>query len=582
MINVVGESCQFCQKYGLQCSSATFKRPSFALKSSARTDDNTHIVGPVVARDTQVLDSLLDQVKSTGPGQAENLSETKNKAIYRAPMPVRRPSLDRCDCSGDLWLEFISAIEPSLDHLIAKFFENIHPAFPFLDETFVFAQLAKRDLSPQPFFVNLLTLALFYRPLSPALTASTLPDQDSAWKLALAAMNREIQSSGVLTIATAVLNVTGRPSQNVILNTVTIARMVALSNSIGLNQDCSTWKLSESEKVARLKLWWTVFIHDVWFNFARGTPSCIKNAEYDVRLPDLETLVHRQENSNKQIKATECYIQLCRLTEIVGDALLLTCDFRPRESGFAEEKISKSEIDLSKWLANLPDWMNLQHPEKRPTVLGLANLQFSYLATHMLLCRLRVHEAYLQSSASPSFWLLSCQKSAEAIADFVASLQPSILAGFWLPYNAHHFSSAVTLLLRCALQTEDARFRIKSMVSARQLVDRLRKYKSEDGWDLAGTSLFESETMLRRIEQALSRYQKMQHHEISAGTESQDTFDDSVGDQFWDNPALEQEGFGISDDAALQDLFPEIFSGFGEATFQPPLFPEECHTTFDC
>lgn len=60
------------------------------------------------------------------------------------------------------------------------------------------------------------------------------------------------------------LDLSGRPTTSIIGNTITSGRTVALANSLGLNRDPETWKLSSWEKTMRIRLWWGTLIHDRW------------------------------------------------------------------------------------------------------------------------------------------------------------------------------------------------------------------------------------------------------------------------------------------------------------------------------
>lgn len=80
------------------------------------------------------------------------------------------------------------------------------------------------------------------------------------------------------------------------------------------------------------------------------------------------------------------------------------------------------------------------------------------------------------------------------------------------------------------------------MDSARRLVDCLRRWRNEFGWDLAETALRESEGVLKRIEDALPRHTPV----------------GMVEDSFWDNPFLQYQGFGWQ--GQPEEIFPGVFS----------------------
>lgn len=65
--------------------------------------------------------------------------------------------------------------------------------------------------------------------------------------------------------------------------------------------------------------------------------------------------------------------------------------------------------------------------------------------------------------------------------------------------TAYHFSSAATLVMRCALETESNIVARHCMEKARSLIDYLRKMKVEADWDLANHCLSQCETWVREM-----------------------------------------------------------------------------------
>jgi hypothetical protein len=130
-----------------------------------------------------------------------------------------------------------------------------------------------------------------------------------------------------------------------------------------------------------------------------------------------------------------------------------------------------------------------------------------------------------------------------------------------LPHNSHHFTSAVTLLLRCALQTSNDDTRRQCMKNARVLVDFLRKAKEENNWDLSEECLVTSEPVLKRIEDALSKTK----FENSPYVPKQQQYHDPTP-TFEDNliPGMLGDGqfSGDISQLSIEILFPEIFSEF--------------------
>lgn len=547
------------------------------LPDAGYLDNMSHVVGPVIARDTQVMENYLGPISADAATDAQahtgSISQAAHKPIYHVPIPPRRPSpAAQCSCSRNLPLELLDQVEPFFEKLVNMFFEYLYPAFPVLDEECLVSKLNERHTVPRTFLVNFVAFVLFYWNIGPDLTLHARPDQDWAWSVAVQAMIADIQKGDLVAVVSTVLNVAGRPSKGFVSNMTSVSRIVALSHSCGLNHDCREWKIAEGEKRLRWKIWWAILLHDRWLNFAQGTPPHINRAHYDVPMPTIELLASSRIAIEKHYRAAQCYIELCKLTEIIGDVLPLIYHIRSGNDGLAAEQTSRSEIELNRWNYNRPRWIDYTDFESRPDVPGLVNLQLSYLAVRMLLRRIAWHEVCQREHDPPSGWLEGCLDAAENIVRLVCSLRRADLVGFWLPYNAHHFASAVTLLLRCGLQTSDALVRRRSMSSARTLVDCLRRYKDEYGWDMAETALIQSEAILRRIEDALTKKSPPTAAPMPQKSHATLTIDDT----FWDNPMLQYPGFGWQ--GQPEDLFPGVFSDFSadSAVFEPYSQTEQC------
>ncbi|EXJ91924.1 hypothetical protein A1O3_00474 [Capronia epimyces CBS 606.96] len=614
-IEIPGQACLLCRMHGVACSSASGKKDdrvspkvgfihrSLVADEKSLEGVSSHIVGPVIARDTQILDQYLPLAANTNDtdtntnvtaGHVNTYIHTNNgggggrreapKPIYHVPIPPRRPSPADCHCARNLPAELLEQVDPFLGVLLDNYYDNIHPCYPITDEEYVLSQIKDHKSTSmslsRTFVVNLVAYALFYWDPSAALATFPKPDQDFAWQAAVEANLGDMQKGDLETIVSICTNVSGRPSRCLLSNVTSVARAVALSHAIGLNHDCSEWKIGETKKRMRWKAWWAVVIQDRWFNFAQGTPPYISKGHYDVPLPTVDLLTRGPtksvSKSPRHRRAAEVYIHFCRLTEIVGDVLPLIYHIRSGNDSLAAEQTSRSEIELNRWLESRPGWLNLHEFHNRPAVPGLLNLQLCYLSVRMLLRRIAWHEIAQRESDPASSWLLGCQQAAEDIVRFVASLHQHDLNAFWLPYSAHHFTSAVTLLLRCALETSFPHVRSHCMHLARTLVDCLRRYHDEYQWDLAETALPQCETFLKRIEDALPRSPNFPsassgadllnpHPHPNPNTNPSPTpgyLHHDGHENLLGNP-LPDDGFAASQwHGSLEELFPDIFSDF--------------------
>lgn len=96
-------------------------------------------------------------------------------------------------------------------------------------------------------------------------TGQNPPDSRFIWVQADEALRRELLlSPGLSTIIAILLSVGGRPTTSMTGNAISMASAVALSHSLGLHRDPTTWSIPPGEKRLRLRLWWAILVHDRW------------------------------------------------------------------------------------------------------------------------------------------------------------------------------------------------------------------------------------------------------------------------------------------------------------------------------
>lgn len=92
----------------------------------------------------------------------------------------------------------------------------------------------------------------------------TRPDIRYVWNKTVEALNEEFLAPGFSTVLSCILDLTGRPTTSMTYNAINIGRAVALSQSLGLNRDPTSWNLDQRQKALRMRTWWGVLIHDWW------------------------------------------------------------------------------------------------------------------------------------------------------------------------------------------------------------------------------------------------------------------------------------------------------------------------------
>jgi hypothetical protein len=104
----------------------------------------------------------------------------------------------------------------------------------------------------------------------------------------------------------------------------------------------------------------------------------------------------------------------------------------------------------------------------------------------------------LDSKDLNSFWLPCTQFLTGPSCCIIESKANSILCLNFLD-AAYHFTSAATMLLRCALETSNSESRAECIKAVTELVYHLRRLKDDSNWDLGDTCLRQCEDVVKHI-----------------------------------------------------------------------------------
>ncbi|KAG9659639.1 hypothetical protein KCU95_g3407, partial [Aureobasidium melanogenum] len=234
-------------------------------------DSTTHIISPAIVDDNEELDSYLSsnpavglrritRTSSTGTNMGPPSRRVLFSTVLRKPLGI---NANQSIAAGKL--EIIEKLlEPHVTDMIDLFFENVNVCFPILDEvSFRRTYTEHKDRLSCALLANLYANAMTYWKNSPRLRSCHPPDQRYIWVQANEALHSELfLSPGISTVISIVLNVHGRPSTSMFGNGGMVGTAVALSNSLGLNRDCSTWNISPEEKAFRFRIWSIVVLMD--------------------------------------------------------------------------------------------------------------------------------------------------------------------------------------------------------------------------------------------------------------------------------------------------------------------------------
>lgn len=135
-------------------------------------------------------------------------------------------------------------------------------------------------------------------------------------------------------------------------------------------------------------------------SFGHGVPPQIAKIQYDVPLPSVDILVTSASPTSEHIKAANCHIALCKLTEILGELLPLVYRLQPKSTRETTERLRHIRTDLDLWEHSLPEWLKSPWPASESSFGGVCSLHLGFLAMKVLVCRVELH---VRARLAPSF-----------------------------------------------------------------------------------------------------------------------------------------------------------------------------------
>ncbi|CAD0108375.1 unnamed protein product, partial [Aureobasidium uvarum] len=460
-------------------------------------DSNTHIISPAIVDDNEELDSYLSSNPAVGIRRITRTSSTSTNIG-----PSSRRVLFNTVLKKPLGIHARQSLAASKLEVIEKLLEPHGTVLIDLHTSFRRTYSEHKDRLSPALLSNLYANAMTYWNNSPQLRSCHPPDHRFIWVQANEALHSELfLSPGISTVISIILNVHGRPSTSMFGNGGMVGTAVALSNSLGLNRDCSAWDISPGEKALRSRIWSIVVLMDRWTSLAYGTPLLIHRAQYDVPVPSKEQLA--QPNASiAQYAGLSIFLAMLTLTDVLSHYLEnVYCISRtspidrPPTSSFHLETL-------------LTDWEDSLEDDIRRLVIrgndldraGSGNLRLSYLAVKLLLRRILCDTTNATTENEGAVQArLQTQRVAEEIVLLVQELSHSHLRGFWMPSNGFTLTSATLFLLRDALKTTN-RTRNTSLKLAKDMMSSLQTHRVNDSWDLADDCLSNCTDMTDRIE----------------------------------------------------------------------------------
>ena len=473
------------------------------------------MLAPHFAEDIDIFNRHISQHrKAEGEVESSNyqtlLHDAKDPVVYLT-VPRFRTGLPPNSGCGREQLEIVEQIMgPFKREVVELYFNHIHYHFPILDEemceTLRTGQYGK---VPNNLMCVIYALASPHWSKSDTLKMHPKPNSYYVWNKGISATLEDFLSPGMSTIQAAVLDQVGRPSVSIIGNITLCGRTVSLAQTFGLHRDPSKWNITENEKSVRMRLWWCVLITDQWSSVAYGAPPYVSKGYYDVPRPTVTSLIGSKATS-QQKQTTTCFIYLCSLTELLAEILPFVYQINPDRIQLARET-DRFKQELNELEGQLPEWLPLPN---RP---GTPMLWLSFLSIRLVLARVIFRAAVLDGDGSIGRNRMDQLRIASSeVLDFILTMGETQFLDFWLPYATHLLVHAITVSLRCTVETQDPEIRNTSVARLQRIIAHIQHARDNYDWDLANY-------VLERCADPVSKIASLNARELPQPSETEPT-----------------------------------------------------------
>jgi hypothetical protein len=211
---------------------------------------------------------------------------------------------------------------------------------------------------------------------------------------------------------------------------------------------------------------------------AYGAPSYVSKGYYDVPRPTVSFLISSKATP-QQKQATSCFVHLCGLTESLAEILPFVYQINPDRLQLARE-IDRFKNELNDLEPQLPEYLPSQN---RP---GTPMLWLSFLSIRLVLARVIFRAAVLDGDGSIGRNRMDQLRTASsAVLDFILTLGEAQFLDFWLPYATHLLVHAITVSLRCTVETQDPEIRNSSVTRLERVIAHIQHARDNYEWDIA-------------------------------------------------------------------------------------------------
>ncbi|KAI8379141.1 fungal-specific transcription factor domain-containing protein [Radiomyces spectabilis] len=364
-------------------------------------------------------------------------------------------------------------------HLLDLYFDHFYPLLPLLHKKSFLESLKSKDHPPPLLLLNAI-YAVASR-ISPDVRVRAKPDlPDSAgdifFERARILLDFEWDDFRLSTVQSLLLM---SSHQNGALKNIRgwlySGLAFRMSQNLGLNRNCDSWHLSETEKEERKRVFYCCFVVDRLTCAMHGRAPMIDERDYDTPYP----MQNDEDDLDRSPRIMDNFHQLIKLCEILGEVLcnLYTVKSRKRLSIMAtpDSVISKLDKMLNNWMAKLPQSVQYRPPNTRmaehapaPT-LELCQLHMLFYTTVILLHRPFIPGPTQTTALSAFPSAAICTFAANKILDIVQLLMEENRLKNVNNYALYFMFTAGIIFINDAAST-DSMFAFEAKISINKII----------------------------------------------------------------------------------------------------------------
>lgn len=365
-------------------------------------------------------------------------------------------------------------VHPHSDALVNLYFRVVHPAFPILHKRVFLEKYARgaREFSP-PLLAAVYVLALNWWTFEPALAQLPKPNVDKLRFLAFRSLQDVATRAKLSTVQAGILLLQQAAPENTWQLT---SQLVAIGEDLGLNLDCTNWKIPPWERALRRRLAWALFMQDTWSALIYGRPPHITPQNWGVQpitpgdFPESPPEEAEEDDDVEELeKGRTTYTLMISLTKLLSEVLELLYSQKAEaeirqvfdSTKAVLERAKPIQLKLRTFFAELPEKMRMDSGEAgRLTSVGYLHL--AYYATEITLHRRIIRSL---SPHTDPYLVGICRAAAKArlisALEYFNRLKPEHLQSFWYFASKFNFALIGTFAGLCfvtSVSSEEAQF----------------------------------------------------------------------------------------------------------------------------